>query len=113
MCHPINSKINFSHCSIAGAYLKPSRTLLLTIFAEKIVDVRLGCKYASDVSNFLNLNELDIISQPDPHKIFLIKEIGSRIFYTTSQYRKYSQLAFTCSKLTIETLKEGVKYVQY
>ena len=34
--------------------------------------------------------------------------------YKTSHFRKgvCSQPAFTCSKLTIETLEQGVKYVQ-
>ena len=27
-------------------------------------------------------------------------------------HQAFSQLAFTCSKLTIETLEQGVKYVQ-
>ena len=33
------------------------------------------------------------------------------IFHTGSEMR-YTQWAFTCSKLTIETLEQGVKYVQ-
>ena len=31
--------------------------------------------------------------------------------YKTSPHQKVSQLAIACSKLTIETLKQGVKYV--
>ena len=31
---------------------------------------------------------------------------------TIRKYDKHSQPAFTCSKLTIETLEQGVKYVQ-
>ena len=31
---------------------------------------------------------------------------------TIRKYEKHSQPAFTCSKLTIETLEQGVKYVQ-
>ena len=34
------------------------------------------------------------------------------VMIAISSVEMFSQLAFTCSKLTIETLEQGVKYVQ-
>ena len=49
-------------------------------------------------TNFQNCDK-----QADPEKMCRIKP-----FY----FLTYTQPAFTCSKLTIETLEQGVKYVQ-
>ena len=42
----------------------------------------------------------------------LNSRIASNILSASKQTSDHSQPAFTCSKLTIETLEQGVKYVQ-
>ena len=101
------------------AYSEPSRTSKmelfakivnsfqrLTIFAKSaIFDIRLRSEYASEVG----------LRSRIPGK-----KTGSRIMNTTMislcwsklQIKVSTQPAFTCSKLTIETLEQGVKYVQ-
>ena len=41
-----------------------------------------------------------------------IKWFISQLINVISANLRYTQPAFTCSKLTIETLEQGVKYVQ-
>ena len=46
--------------------------------------------------------------------ILLLKKITLKITENYFSYfqKSFTQPAFTCSKLTIETLEQGVKYVQ-
>ena len=46
----------------------------------------------------------------DPVKAYAISD--NHIFYQVFLLSNITQPAFTCSKLTIETLEQGVKYVQ-
>ena len=52
----------------------------------------------------------DSVSLPLDDQIKFINPFGFLMFL--GGIRDHSQPAFTCSKLTIETLEQGVKYVQ-
>ena len=55
----------------------------------------------------------ETIRRPISKKIKLSTSVGlDLMFYTVCFYCIPTQPAFTCSKLTIETLEQGVKYVQ-
>ena len=63
------------------------------------------------------MNFSETISHNDHDKqveiIILLKQSNSENFKSMKYEKvKMSQSAFTCSKLTIETLDQGVKYVQ-
>ena len=65
----------------------------------------------------INLNRLSRLiltnTSQGRHKIFLKKiRVGPRLWKASSILLGTSQPAFTCSNLTIETLEQGVKYVQ-
>ena len=50
---------------------------------------------------------LQILTYIHETRKHLLHYLPGRLFH-----QKHSQPAFTCSKLTIETLEQGVKYVQ-
>ena len=56
--------------------------------------------------HFYNIPETDSSTAV----IQIKKQISYKKKLSTNVY--HSQLAFTCSKLTIETIEQGVKYVQ-
>ena len=82
--------------------LEPNRVSMMECFCENtfnfckkclVIDVRLGSQYASV-------------------KVFIISNIRKFCEKTLSQNFSQTQSAFSCLKLTIETLEQGVKYVQ-
>ena len=60
------------------------------------------------VSRFAVIDSLDIIHVELSDTLFC----SNSIICGVTQLEQPSQRAFTCSKLTIETLEQGVKYVQ-
>ena len=47
-----------------------------------------------------------------PHLFFTVLMLLKVFAQKTVEYQKLTQPAFTCSNLSIETIEQGVKYVQ-
>ena len=78
----------------------------LTVFTtHSILDVWQGSEYASGSRNLENFQE-NICSVRNKKKYLSTKSNNCKGIYYSSQP------AIACSKLTIETVEQGVKYVQ-
>ena len=88
-------------------------------FWEKCKSYLLKIKKDKDVADTFNEYFGSIVESLDLYKWEReISDLGLNdsnqdyLDITIRKYEKHSQPAFTCSKLTIETLEQGVKYVQ-
>ena len=110
-------------------YFRPGKTkdkYGVNYYDIHVIGVHLGeqncqilpCFHTLTGPDFTNVQLLKMLEAPKSHKLLLSSlsdqpniDEGTH-FVLHIVYNRSSQPAFTCSKLTIETLEQGVKYVQ-
>ena len=102
-----------------GVYSGPYQTSSMALFSESSIDVTYFCKklhlrcLGSILGDFRALNMYLVFRSKvflylKPVRISILSKLGKG----KQEKEDVSQSAITCSKLTIQTLKQGVKYVQ-